>query len=299
MLEEFVEEFLNFIVCEKGLSNQTRLAYREDLHQLNEFLKRKHPNCTLSQLGQRELKTFIANLKATGLSPRSIARKISAVKQFYGYLLRENRVKENPAALISVRVKKKTLPHYLSVDEMVKLLEAARGESEEEIRDRAILEMWYATGARITELLSIQTSHLDWDSKLVLLRGKGNRERLVPCTESAIEWVRKYYDIRHQWIRRHFGEDEGALFLTRLGKPFSRQGLWKLLKKYALEAHLSKKIWPHLIRHTFATHLIQNGADLRVVQELLGHRSITTTEIYTHLSPENLRLMQLKYHPRA
>lgn len=295
MLTE-INEFLDYLSSERGLSSNTSLAYEQDLEQLSQF-------CTLYkksilQASQKDLRDFVAYLRKQELTPRSIARKISTLKQFYKFLLRENRIQNDPADLLSIVQKTKRLPKHLTIDEVFRLIASAEGNNESEIRDRALLEMWYATGARVSELAQLTVAQIDLEEKVAKIKGKGGKERIVPLSEASVFWAKKYQEVRHQRLLKADLKETKVFFLTRLGKAFSRQGIWKLLKKYAKRANISKKVWPHMIRHSFATHVLRGGADLRAVQELLGHKSISTTEIYTHLAIENLRTMQLKYHPR-
>ena len=295
-METEIKEFLDYLSSERGLSSNTSMAYSRDLEQLEQF-------CTLYKkslvhVSQKDLREFVAFLRKQELTPRSIARKISTLKQFYRFLLRENKIQTDPAELLSIVQKTKRLPKHLTIDEIFRLIAAAAGNSESEIRDRALLEMWYGTGARVSELAQLTLGQIDLDERVVKIRGKGGKERIVPLSEDSVVLAKKYLDIRHRWILQHELKETKVFFLTRLGKAFSRQGIWKLVKKYAKRAHISRKVWPHMIRHSFATHVLRGGADLRAVQELLGHKSISTTEVYTHLAIENLKVMQLKYHPR-
>lgn len=293
-------EFLSYIASEKGLALNTRLAYQKDLQHYLSFCERKQIDAKKVTLS--ELRQYIGSLRREELTPRSIARKISSLKQFYQFLLREGRVETNPSELLSILVKTKRLPKHLSIDEAFRLVgAAAREDSEGEvgIRDRALLEFWYATGARVSEVASVEPASFDWVQGLVKIAGKGGRERWVPLSTAAQEWCLKYRDLRHEWIRRTGAKEAKTFFLSRTGSLLSRQAIWKLVKYYAKKAGISRNVWPHMIRHSFATHVVQGGADLRAVQELLGHRSISTTEVYTHLDLENLKVMQLKYHPRG
>lgn len=295
-METEITEFLDYLASERGLSTNTSLAYAQDLEQFSQFCvlyKR-----TVVKASQKDLRDFVAFLRKQELTPRSIARKISTLKQFYKFLLRENRIQNDPAELVTIIQKNKRLPKHLTVDEVFRLIAAAKGDTESEVRDRALLEMWYATGARVTELAQLTIGQIDFNEKIIKIRGKGGRERIVPLSEDSVSWGKKYQEIRHRWLIEHNLRDARTFFLTRLGKGFSRQGIWKLVKKYAKLANISRKVWPHMIRHSFATHVLRGGADLRAVQELLGHKSISTTEVYTHLAVDNLRVMQLKYHPR-
>jgi integrase/recombinase XerD len=291
-----IKEFIDYLSSEKGLSVNTALAYSRDLEQFLQFcaLYQRDP----LQASQKDLRDFVASLRKQELTARSIARKISTLKQFYKFLIRENKITSDPAELLSIVQKTKRLPKHLTIDEIFKLIASAEGNSESEIRDRALLEMWYATGARVSELVNLTVSQIDFDDKTVKIQGKGGKERVVPLSEDSVHWAKKYQEVRHQWLIQRDLKETKIFFLTRLGRVFSRQGIWKLVKKYAKRANISRKVWPHMIRHSFATHVLRGGADLRAVQELLGHKSISTTEVYTHLAIENLKVMQLKYHPR-
>lgn len=292
-----LKSFLSYIGSERGLSANTRAAYESDLEQFFLYCQRKE--ISIPEASLKELRDFVGSLRKQSLSAKSVARKVSAVKQYYLFLLRENRIQSNPSELLSTLVREKSLPRFLTVDEMFSLIAAAKGENEREIRDRALLELWYATGARVSEIAGLAIQSFDWKQGIVKIKGKGERERLVPISHQAIEWCAKYRDIRHEWIRRQELPPTHQFFISSRGKKLTRQAIWKLLKFYAERAGISKRVWPHLIRHSFATHVLQGGADLRAVQELMGHRSIATTEIYTHLDIENLKVMQLKYHPRS
>lgn len=291
-----IYDFLAYISAERALAVNTRAAYEQDLGQFLLFCQRK--GVVVHRASLRNLRDFLASLRKQGLSPRSVARKLSAIKQFYKFLLREGRVEEDPSELITLSVKSQVLPKALTVDEMFRLIAAAPGETEMQVRDRALLELWYATGGRVSEIASISVDAIDWKDQVVKLEGKGGRQRMVPFSGPALEWCLRYRDLRHRWTQEFGLRDPETFFLSRTGKKLSRQAIWKLVKHYAEVAKIGKKVWPHMIRHSFATHVLQGGADLRSVQELLGHRSIATTEVYTHLDIENLKLMQLKHHPR-
>jgi integrase/recombinase XerD len=295
-MESEVTEFIFFLTAEKGLAHNTRLAYEHDLEQFVVFLKVKKLDVQGVRLNH--LREFIARLRSQGITPRSIARKVSALNQFFRFLLREGKVKANPAELLTVVVKSRRLPKHLTVEESFALIEAARSGTPDGIRDLAMMEVWYATGCRVSELASIGSESIDWKGGLVRLSGKGNRQRWVPLSQDALAAASRYKTVRHGWIQKMGLTEETAFFISERGRPFSRQTLWKWLQKLAVKAGIQRKVWPHMIRHSFATHVLQGGADLRTVQELLGHRSISTTEMYTHLNVENLKVMQRKYHPR-
>jgi integrase/recombinase XerD len=292
-----VREFLSYLASEKGLSGNTLSAYHQDLTDFLAFCRvKKIPwlNPTL-----KGLRNYLAHLRKNELSDRSIARRASALRQFYRFLLREDKIEGNPADLLTVVRKGRKLPKHLSVEEVFRLVGAAKGVTDAEVRDRALLEFWYATGCRVTEIATLKAANIDWPGAVAKILGKGGRERLVPITREAVEWGKRYQAIRHEELRRHNLKETEVFFLTRRGEGFTRQGIWKIVKQYALKAGITRNVWPHMIRHSVATHVLQGGADLRSVQELLGHRSIATTEIYTHLDPENLKVMQRKYHPRS
>lgn len=291
-----LEDFLSYLSAEKGLAENTLKAYGQDLSQFLTYCQVK--KIIPLQVSLKQLRSYLASLRRDELSGRSIARKISALRQFYRFLLREGRIDKNPSELLMVMARGRVLPKHLSVEEIFALIAAAGGENQREIRDRAMLEFWYATGCRISEVAGLTAEAIDWEASVVKVIGKGEAQRLIPLSRDAIVWCEKYRDIRHEWIRSHNLRETEIFFLTLNGKGFTRQGIWKIVKKYARRAGLSRNVWPHMIRHSFATHVLQGGADLRAVQELLGHRSISTTEVYTHLDPENLKLMQFKYHPR-
>ncbi|NBX91843.1 MAG: tyrosine recombinase [Proteobacteria bacterium] len=297
MISPEINEFLACISTEKGLSLNTRHAYQQDLTQLEEFCASK--KLSLLNLDLSDLRSFIAFLRRQDFSSRTLARKCSSVRQFYKFLLREKKINKDPSELLLVQVKAKRLPKHLTIEEMFRVIATAQGGSDEEIRDRALLELWYATGTRISEIANVKISDIEFTEGVLKVIGKGNRERLIPVGAEAIRWCKKYKHIRHEWVRQSNLKETNLFFLTRIGKPMSRQAIWKTLKKYSKLAGISKNVWPHMVRHSFATHILRNGADLRAVQEMLGHRSISTTEIYTHLDIENLKLMQSKYHPRG
>ena len=295
-MESEVAEFLQFITAEKGLSLNTRLAYERDLGQFLLYAKAK--KLGPSEVRLQDLRGFLARLRSNEITPRSIARKVSAISQFFQFLMREGKVKANPAELLTIVVKTKRLPKHLSIEESFALIEAAKPSGPSGIRDRAMMEVWYATGCRVSELANLDCESIDWKGGLVRLKGKGGRERWVPLSQDAVAASLKYKTVRHEWVRALGLVEETAFFISERGRPFSRQALWKWLSALAAQAGIRRKVWPHMIRHSFATHVLQGGADLRVVQEVLGHRSISTTEMYTHLNVENLKDMQRKYHPR-
>lgn len=292
-----LSEFVAHISTERGLSLNTQQAYQRDLNQFLDYCEVR--KWQLNKIALVHLREYLAFLRKKEVGVRTLARKTSALKQFFKFLLRENKIESDPSDLLLVQVKQKRLPKHLTVEEIFRVVSAPGDGCEAEIRDRALLELWYATGARISEMVGIATGDLDLLTKTLKLKGKGNRQRIVPISEEAVRWCEKYQAIRHEWVRRANLEETEVFFLSARGTKLTRQNVWKMVKTYSHKAGIKRKVWPHMIRHSFATHILRNGADLRAVQELLGHRSISTTEVYTHLDIENLKVMQSKYHPRS
>lgn len=286
--------FLEYISVEKGLSINTIKSYSRDLDKLFLFFRKEK----IAWKGAKEpdLVKFIHHMSRSGLSARSLARLISTMKSFYRFLILDGILKKNPAVNLTSPKSWLSLPKFLSVKEVESLLSQPKEDETRGIRDSAMLELLYATGLRVSELVSLRLSDLNLEDGFLFCRGKGGKERIVPLGGSAKNAINRYLEeSRPGFLLR----DCDFLFLTYRGQPFTRQGFWKVLKKYALEAKLEDKISPHVLRHSFATHLLERGADLRSVQLMLGHSQITTTQIYTHVSRKQLRNMYEKYHPRA
>ena len=285
-----VDDFINYILIEKGLSKNTALAYRTDLNTYLKFLEEKKTNYeTISHL---EITDFLWHLKTLNFKPRSIYRMIEAIRQFYKFLIAENLIKTDPTIYLTAPKVPIILPDMLTNDEVTKLLNSVSESDNLSIRNRAMLELLYATGLRVSELISLKFSNIDIEECFVKIFGKGNKERLVPFGQKAQLYLKRYLRIR-QNSKSEF------IFLTRLNKPISRIEFWRQLKQIAIKAGIMKNITPHTLRHSFATHLLTGGADIRFVQEMLGHSSISTTQIYTHISQERLKEQHKKYHPRG
>lgn len=292
--ENILQSFLSFLSVEKGLSSNTILSYTRDLRKLFLFFKKEkiHP----FKAKEEDLTRFIRQQSRAGLSPRSLARLISSLKSFYKFLVLDDMVTKNPAINISSPKIWLKLPQFLTVKEVELLLRQPDESEDRGIRDKAMLELLYATGLRVSELVALKLKDLNLEDGFLLCRGKGGKERIVPFGGKALQAVRIYLeDSRSKLLKK----PNNSLFLTGRGTAFTRQGFWKLLKSYATKAGLDLKISPHILRHSFATHLLERGADLRAVQLMLGHTQITTTQIYTHVSRERLRKVYEKYHPRA
>ncbi len=294
-MEGYLKEFLNYLLVERGLSRNTIDAYRRDLSRYLQWLKSEGMG-SLKDIGRREVRAFLGSLKKEGLAPSSIARGLVAVKLFHRFLVNEGYLKvDGTVAMGSPKVWSR-LPSVLKLNEVEKLLQVPDS-TPLGIRDKAILELLYATGMRASEVISLELSHLDLDIGYVRCIGKGGKERIVPIGREATIRLKDY--LRRSRPRLSKEGDKGFLFLTRLRKGFTRQSLWKLIKKYALRAGLKGDITPHTLRHSFATHLLEGGADLRSIQEMLGHADISTTQVYTHVDRERLKAIHSKYHPRG
>jgi len=292
--ESVLQVFLDFLSVEKGLSANTVLSYSRDVQKLFRFFRKEKINWL--KAGEEDLIRFIHHQSRAGLSPRSMARVISSLKSFYRFLVLDGILKKNPAVNLSSPKTWLALPKFLTVKEVESLLSQPEEENVRGIRDKAMLELLYATGLRASELVSLKIKDLNMEDGFLLCLGKGGKERLVPIGESAVEAVQKYRDEARPKLLKQTSE---FLFVTQRGGAFTRQGFWKLLKGYARKAGLDLKISPHILRHSFATHLLERGADLRSVQLMLGHSQITTTQIYTHVSRKRLRRVYDKFHPRA
>lgn len=294
-MKEDIRSFLDFISIEKGLSRNTLLSYARDLRQYTGFLKKKKI-ADLDRVGRSEITDFLLGEKDRGLSARSVSRSLVAVRMFHRFLAREGRLKEDVAEALEAPKICKTLPEVLSVSEIETLLKVPDVRKAQGRRDQACLELMYAAGLRVSEAANLKLVHLSLDEGILRVRGKGEKERLVPVGRLALRSVKRYTGgVRSRLLK---GRAEDALFVTRAGRKMSRQAIWAMLKKAAHEAGLRKKVTPHILRHSFATHLLENGADLRVVQELLGHADISTTQIYTHMDKSRLKGIHQKFHPR-
>jgi integrase/recombinase XerD len=298
--EHHVLDFLAYLEFERGLSRNTLDAYRSDLFQLGAYLKRKQVD--LLSAGHTELAGFLTELANGGpdrqpVAPATLQRKAACLRSFFRHLRREGLVEGDPTADLRAPRKSQRLPQVLSRDEVAKLLRAPRGQDPGAQRDRALLELMYACGLRATEAIDLLVSDIDLTAGTLRTRGKGARERQVPVGREAISAVRSY--IRRGRAAMVGDREETHLFVNRRGTGLTRQGLYKIVQRHARAVGLDTKMSPHTLRHTFATHLLAGGCDLRSLQEMLGHADIATTQIYTHLSAERLKDVYFKAHPRA
>lgn len=301
-MREAIEDFLNYLKVEKGYSSNTIFAYRNDLRSLANFVEKEAAKegvePTWEGFGKQGMLSYMVDLKERGYVPTTSARKVAAAKSFFGFLLAEGRIKENPARDVGSFKVGRSLPRPISVSQARNLLEQpAKLGTLEAKRDRAMLELLYASGMRVSELVSLNISDVDIRNGYVRCFGKGHKERIIPIYRQAAVAVDEY--IKETRTRLVRDENEKALFLNQRGDRLTRQGLWQILKGYAKLAGLEKMVTPHTLRHSFATHMLNGGADLRSVQELLGHSNISTTQVYTHLTSEHIRQTYEKSHPRA
>ena len=296
-MDRYLDFFLNFLSVEKGLSSNTLNAYGRDLAVYTDYLKMHEKITDPVAINQSMVLHYLNFLKSRGLSPRSRARNLSTLRSFHRFLLRENYTEHDPTALLESPRSLPALPRLLSKKEVECLLQAPTGDTPIAIRDRAMLEVLYATGMRVSELVGLRLGDLKLDIGCLNAFGKGSKQRLIPLGEVAIEILQEYLQNgRHELLKNLTSEE---VFLNVRGRKLSRQGFWKNLRNYALKAEIKQKVYPHMLRHSFATHLLENGADLRSVQTMLGHVDISTTQIYTHVIQERLQKLHQQYHPRG
>jgi integrase/recombinase XerD len=292
----YLGPFHEYLDVEQGLSERTLEAYTRDLSRFAAWASMQGAEGP-AQLEPGQLRQFVYHLKDLGLSPASIRRSVSAVRTYYKFLLGEGLVPRDPSERLETPKKWRTLPEVLTAEEVGRLLAAVSLDEQLAFRDRAMLELAYGAGLRVSEWIGIEVKDVLFEEALVRVFGKGSRERVVPIGRSAIGAVGMY--LRELRPRLEKGAGLGRLFLNSRGKPLSRMGAWKILRKYVDLAGITKHVSPHTLRHSFATHLLEGGADLRAVQEMLGHADISTTQIYTHVDREYLRSVHRQYHPRG
>jgi integrase/recombinase XerD len=286
--------FLEYLAVEKGLAANTIQSYARDVRKLTDFLQAR--KVSLARAGEEILVSFVQGESRAGLSARSMARLISALRSFFRFLALSGMAKQDPTARLTTPSTWMSLPKFLTVDEAGALLRAPDDKKPRGVRDRAMLEVLYGSGLRVSELASLKLAEVNLAEGFLVCRGKGGKERVVPLGRTACDAVRRYLS-----EARSLDDSDGReeLFLSRRGRPFTRQGVWKMLRGHGVRAGLASKISPHVLRHSFATHMLERGADLRSVQLMLGHSQITTTQIYTHVSRERIRRVYDAFHPRA
>ena len=291
MDRDFLKEFLTYLQVEKGLARLSLESYRRDLNRLQTWANKNGKQ--IAQLERADLRKWIASLSREGLAPTSIARAVSATRGFFKFLMLDGHIKTHPAEDLDTPQRFSYLPKFLNEDEINRLLATPDVSTDEGIRDRAVLETMYATGLRVSEMIGLKQTDVDLLAGLVVCHGKGNKERRVPLGKSAIHWLQQYTT-----VKAAYGKQSSPFVFLNRGRPFTRQLAWSMIKRHAEKAGI-KNVSPHTLRHSFATHLLQHGADSRSVQALLGHSDISTTQIYTHITDLHLRSAYDRHHPRA
>ena len=290
-----IERFLDSVWAQKGLAELTLKAYRQDLVQFSRWLDER--GLTLTGAGAGEVQGFLGERFDRGASARSNARMLSTLRQFYRHLVRSGECADNPTALISAPKTPRSLPSAMGEQDVEALLQAPDLESAYGLRDRCMLEIMYGSGLRVSELVGLQLNQVNTRLGLVRLVGKGGKERVVPVGEEALHWLQRY--LREARLELQSGPVNDALFLSSRGRAITRQAFWQNIKKHLLKAGVKTSYSPHSLRHAFATHLLNHGADLRTVQMLLGHSSLSTTQIYTHVAQARLHALHAEHHPRG
>lgn len=295
-MKKLLESFLEYLSVERGLAENTILSYNRDLKSYIYFLKKKNIN-DINFTSRTTIVSYLLLMQKKGKASSSISRACAAIKSFYQFLFREQLIDEDPTANLDAPKLEHRLPKVLTVEEVEKLLCQPDITTPLGMRDRAMLELLYATGMRVSELISISVENINLEMGFLRCIGKGSKERIVPIGDIAVDYIKDYIaDARKKILN---GKESNMLFLNCDGNGLTRQGFWKIIKKYSKEAEFDKKITPHTLRHSFATHLLENGADLRAVQEMLGHADISTTQIYTHITRSKIKEVYDKTHPRA
>lgn len=295
-MKDQIEQFLSYLSVERGLAKNTIEAYRRDLLKFVDFLNRHRIN-SFENVKRSDITDYLMSQKDKNLTSTTLSRNLVAIKMLFRFLAREKFIKEDVASIIESPKVWKKLPEALSLDEVENLLVTPNLKDWQGIRDKAFLELMYATGMRVSESAGLKLIDLNMDVGFVKCLGKGQKERIVPLGRKAKEALKRYLEkVRPILVKKN--PQEPNLFVNRFGRKISRQSLWNLVKFYANKTRIKKRLTPHILRHSFATHLLERGADLRVVQELLGHANISTTQIYTHINKDRLKAIHQKYHPR-
>jgi integrase/recombinase XerD len=296
-----LKQYLQFVKLEKGLSENSVLSYKNDLERYLKFVAGELKITDLGGITVQHIEQFLVEMTEIGLSVSTIARNISSIRSFHEFAVVEQFAQANPAELVDLPKKARKLPEVLTPGEVKKIIDMADRTTTTGIRDAAILETLYASGMRVSELTDLELENLFFEIGFLRVIGKGNKERLVPVGELAQQSIEHYLETaRKDFLKtENPGKSKNKLFLNRLGSPLSRMSIWNIVNKYAEKAQIKKNVYPHIFRHSFATHLLEGGADLRAVQEMLGHTSIITTEIYTHVDRTLLHQIHKEFHPRA
>lgn len=296
-LDKVIAQFLHYIQIERGLATNTILSYERDLSQYVLYMSKVEGLLELSEIRRQHIVHYLFELKQKGRAETTIARTIASIRALHQFALREKLSDQDPSVHLDIPKAAKRLPKVLSTTEVESLLDAPNGNDVFSIRNRALLETLYATGMRVSELIRLTVTDTHLSMGFVRCVGKGNKERIIPLGSAATAALQNYFEKSRQVLMKNHRHD--YVFVNLHGKPLSRQGFWKILKQLAQKANIEKELTPHTLRHSFATHLLENGADLRAVQEMLGHADISTTQIYTHVTKTRMKDVYSKYHPRA
>ncbi|KAB2338389.1 site-specific tyrosine recombinase XerD [Cytobacillus depressus] len=297
-MEDELKDFIHYLIVEKGLAKNTIVSYERDLKSYTKYLLKIEKISSLNNVQRTQIIHFLAHLKDQGKSSKTLARHVASVRAFHQFLLREKATDQDPSVHIESPQLERTLPKVLNMKEVETLLDSPNISNHFGIRDKAMLELLYATGIRVSELIGLNMGDIHVEMGFIRCIGKGNKERIIPIGQTADKALTLYMkEGRKQFIGKSYHDE--AFFLNHHGKRLTRQGFWKILKRLAAEAGIDKELTPHTLRHSFATHLLENGADLRAVQEMLGHADISTTQIYTHVTKTRLKDVYSKFHPRA
>jgi integrase/recombinase XerD len=295
-MQEWLTKYLNYLLIERGVAQNTLEAYGHDLRHFLAFIQQKG-FINLQEVTPEIVIEYLIQVKSEGLSANSMNRALAALRGFYKYLLMEKKIEQTPLANIELAKVWMRLPDTISKEEMEVILAQPGDQTPAALRDTAMLELLYATGIRVSELVNLTMNSINWQVGFLTVMGKGSKERIVPVGKTAYDCVRLYVDKARPQLMQKKSTD--VLFLNRFGGKFTRQGFWKMVIRYAKKAGLQKKVHPHTFRHSFASHLLEGGADLRTVQVMLGHADISTTQIYTHITRDRLKEIHQKYHPRG
>jgi integrase/recombinase XerD len=296
-MKEELRSYFHYLQLEKNISPNTVMAYTSDLERYRTYLQ-DHGISSVTRIEGKDISKFLLELHKYGLSPRSVARTLSAIRMFHKFLVGDRLVQKNPAENVDPPKLPRELPDVLNQEEVDKIINQPLTSEPLGIRDRAILETLYATGMRVTELITIRQPDIHWKEGIIKVLGKGSKERYIPIGKSALRWIGIYIkDVRASLV--HNGSGKDFVFLNARGKPMTRMAVWNIVSTSTKRAGITKDVHPHTFRHSFATHLLEGGADLRSVQEMLGHADITTTELYTHIDREYLKEVHKTFHPRG
>ena len=297
MMEQFISEYMTMLKVERTLAQNTLESYQRDLNQYHSFLKDDLKIKSIRDVTLGHIRTYVRHLSDKSMAANSVKRAISTIRTYHNFLLAEDKIKDNPAQLLDAPKIPQKLPNILTIEEIDTILNIIPNDKPMALRDLAIFEMMYSCGLRVTELCDIKTTDILWDSELIRVNGKGNKQRFVPIGPIARDNLKNYLNHKRPSLADK-NHNVIELFLSQNGRKLTRMMIWILLKKWTDASNLQKKVSPHTLRHSFATHLLEGGADLRSVQEMLGHADISTTQVYTHLDKEHLKEVHRTFHPR-